>query len=267
MPNTPRQNIAKWDELAEIHYYPYFITSWISFNSWYNYTFIANNFRSDREVINHIKNNTTQAKTVFFSLLQGTNQDSKQFQENIAQLHHCLQNHHINDDEQRIWFDSFVVELDRANLLIDEDYNSIHYHTEITITQGVISRVVATVLNAANANLMVYNHTTFDLTHLRAFAQYIALSQVQKSTIEGYLNRANPKKPVTLLSIEAPPNCIEVGQFRLINNRDIVFKAIIEMLYSLRNKLFHGDLTPSPEANKVYEATYRILKQLVEGLK
>lgn len=265
MPNTPRQNIAKWDELAEIHYYSYFITSWISFNSWYNFSFP--NLVGDRTVINHIKNNHTSAKAKFLGLLRGTNQESKQFQENIAQLHYCLQNHNISDEGQRIWFDSFVVELDRANLVITEDYNGIHYHVTITINQGEIQTLLATVKNAANANLMVYSHTTFDITHLRANAQYIALSQVQKSTIESYLNRANPRKPVCLLTNDAPPNCIEIGQFKLLNDEGLIFKAVIEMLYGLRNKLFHGDLTPSQEANKVYEAAYRILKQIVEGIK
>lgn len=265
MPNTPRQNIAKWDELAEIHYYSYFITSWISFNSWYNFSFPA--LSGDRTVINHIKNNNTPAKTTFLGLLRGTNQESKQFQENIAQLHYCLQNHNVSDEGQRIWFDNFVVELDRANLVITEDYNGIHYHVTVTINQGDITGVLATLKNAANANLMVYNHTAIDMVHLRANAQYIGLSQVQKSTIEGYINRANPKKPVCLLTNDAPPNCIEVGQFRLVNNDDLIFKAIIEILYSLRNQLFHGSLTPSPEANKVYEAAFRILKQIVEGLK
>lgn len=265
MPNTPRQNIAKWDELAEIHYYSYFITSWISFNSWYNFSFPS--LSGDRTVINHIKNNNTPAKTTFLGLLRGTNQESKQFQENIAQLHYCLQNHNISDEEQRIWFDNYVVELDRTNLIITEDYNGIHYHVTVTLNQGVIQTILATVKNAANTNLLVYSHSAMDLTHLKANAQYIALSQVQKTTIESYLNRANPKKPVSLLTIDAPPNCIEVGQFKLVNNEVLIFKAIIEMLYSLRNQLFHGSLTPSPEANKVYEAAYRILKQLVEGLK
>lgn len=265
MPNTPRQNIALWDELSEIYYYSYFITTWISFNAWYNFSFP--NLVGDRTVINHIKNNHSPAKAIFLSLLRGTNQESIQFRENIAQLHYCLQNHNISTDEQRIWFDNFVVELDRSNLTIAQSYNGIQYHVNITITQGEITNVLATVKNAGNANLLVYNHNTFDITHLRAFQQFQGLSLTQKNTIEGYLNNANPKKAISLLTNNAPPDCIEVGQFRLINNENLIFKAVIEMLYSLRNKLFHGDLTPSPEANKVYEAGYRILKQLVEGIK
>jgi len=265
MPNTPRQNIAKWDELAEIHYYPYFITSWISFNSWYNFSFPT--LISDRAVINHIKNNHTPARSIFLGLLRGTNQESKQFQENIAQLHYCLQNHNISDEGQRIWFDNFVVELDRSNLTIAQTYNGIHYYVNIQIAHGEINAVSATVKNSSNNTLMVYSHSTLDMSHLKAFPQFVRLSQVQKTTIEGHLKSANPKKPISLLTTDAPPDCIEVGQFRLINNEDLIFKAIIEMIYGLRNKLFHGDLTPCLEANKVYEAAYRILKQMVEGLK
>jgi hypothetical protein len=265
MPNTPRENIEKWDKLAEIHYYSYFITTWISFNVWYNFSFPA--LQGDRAVINHVKNHPSAAKARFLSLLRGTNQESIQFRENIAQLHYTLQNHNISTDEQRIWFESFVVELDRNNLVINESYNGIRYHVTVSINGGEITQVQATVKNAANANLMVYTHTAVDITHLRAFGQYIGLSQVQKNTIEGYINLANPKKPIPLLTNNAPPDCIEIGQFRLLNDENLIFKAVIEMLYALRNKLFHGDLTPSPEANKVYEAAYRILKQIVEGIK
>lgn len=265
MPNTPRENIEKWDKLAEIYYYSYFITTWISFNAWYNFSFPL--ITGDRAVINHIKNHPSGTKARFLSLLRGTNQESIQFRENIAQLHYTLQNHNISTDEQRIWFESFVVELDRTNLVINQTYNGIRYHVTVTINNGEITQVMAIVKNAANANLMVYNHTAVDIAHLRLFPQFVALSQVQKNTMEGYINLANPKKSVCLLTTDAPPACIEVGQFRLINNENLIFKAVVEMLYGLRNKLFHGDLTPSPEANKVYEAAYRILKQIVEGIK
>jgi len=265
MPDTPRVNTAKWDELAEIHYYPYFITSWISFNSWYNFSFPT--LVGDRTVINHIKNNHTPAKTTFLGLLRGTNQESKQFQENIAQLHYCLQNHNISDDDQRIWFENYVVELDRSNIPINETNNRIRYHINLTINQGTITNILVTVLDRSGANLLNYSHTTIDFTHLRANGQFDLLSQIQKTNVEGYINLANPKKPINLLTNDAPPNCIEVGQFRLVNDENLIFKAIIEILYSLRNKLFHGDLTPSPEANKVYEAAYRILKQLVSNLR
>ncbi|HEY8781930.1 MAG TPA: hypothetical protein VIM16_09970 [Mucilaginibacter sp.] len=265
MPHTPRENIEKWDRLAEIYYYSYFITSWISFNSWYNYSYPT--LVGDRTVINQIKNHNSPVKSRFISLLKGTNQESKQFQENIAQLHHCLLNHDIRNEEQRIWFDSFVVELDRSNLIITQSYNGIHYHVGITVIQGEINNVVATVKNSVNVNLLVYNHTILDISHLRRFPQFIRLSQVQKSTLEGHINNANPKKPICLLTTNALPDCIEVGQFKLLNDEGLIFKAVIEMLYSLRNNLFHGNLTPSPEANKVYEAAYRILKQIVEGIK
>ena len=268
MPNTPRQNIAAWDELSEIHYYSYFITAWVSFNSWYNYAFAANGFRNDREVINYIKNNNNPAKAHFLGLLRGTSQEAVQFRENIGQLHYCLQNQNISNDEQRIWFESFVVELDRSNLTVNETYNSIRYHVEITVANGSVTGVLATVKNAANANVMVYNHTAIELAHLRATQDFQRrLSQTQRNYLEGCLNTANPKKAISLLTNDNPPNCIEVGQFRLINEENTVYKAIIEILYCLRNLLFHGELTPSKNANRVYEAAYRILKQIVEGIK
>lgn len=268
MPDTPRQNISSWNDLSEIHYYSYFITTWISFNSWYNYAFVDKGFKNDREVINHLKNGSNQAKNHFLSLLKGTSQEAVSFRENIGQLHFCLQNQNINNNEQRIWFENFIVELDRSNLLVNETIRGIHYHVDIEIKNGSISKVNATVLNSADNNLLVYQHAEFNITHLRQNQDFQhKLSQSQRSYLESYMNTANPKKPKTLLTTNDPPDCITVGQFKLINDENTVYKAIIEMLYCLRNLLFHGELTPSPGANKVYEAAYRILKQIVEGLK
>ncbi len=99
---------------------------------------------------------------------------------------------------------------------------------------------------------------------MKANKEFKNISQTQKLTIEEYIDVANPKKAITILTDDV--RHISVGQFKLIDDQDVIYKAIIEMLYCLRNQLFHGALTPSPGANKVYEAAYRILKQPVVRL-
>ena len=36
--------------------------------------------------------------------------------------------------------------------------------------------------------------------------------------------------------------------------------------YNLRNSLFHGELIPNKEANKIYGAAYKILRELIDAL-
>lgn len=46
-----------------------------------------------------------------------------------------------------------------------------------------------------------------------------------------------------------------------------IYKATLEIIYNLRNALFHGEIAPDKDTNKVYEAAYRVMRQLVIGLK
>ena len=43
-------------------------------------------------------------------------------------------------------------------------------------------------------------------------------------------------------------------------------QGLIEVLYNLRNALFHGEINPNGDANKVYGAAYHILRSVIECL-
>jgi len=70
---------------------------------------------------------------------------------------------------------------------------------------------------------------------------------------------------MNLLSTD-PNDCIRVGQYNLINDPATIFKGVLEMLYNLRNVLFHGQIIPNRDTNTVYEPAYKVLKMIVEGL-
>jgi hypothetical protein len=71
--------------------------------------------------------------------------------------------------------------------------------------------------------------------------------------------------PVDLLT-DDEDNCIEMGQFRFVEDEETVAKGIIEIIYLLRNSLFHGTIVPDRETNKVYEPAYHVLHSLVQVL-
>lgn len=57
-----------------------------------------------------------------------------------------------------------------------------------------------------------------------------------------------------------------MGNFHFINDLDKLCKGIIEILYKLRNVLFHGEIIPDNDTNKVYEPAYQILYTLIQAL-
>lgn len=263
MPSTYTENADKWKSLADIDYFTHFVKAWIPFNAWYKTYYPA--LRTDREAINEIKTNTNAARNRFLSLLNGGNDESQQFRSSLAHLHYCLNNTVVENNEQRIYFERFVIEMDRTCITQNESYNGISYFVQLTLSGVNITRTVATVVNSTRRNLLNYNHTDYDLQHLRADRDFIRLSRIQRQFLEQKFNDANPFKPTNLLSTD-PNECIRVGQYNLINDPMTIFKGVLEILYNLRNVLFHGQIIPNKDTNTVYEPAYKVLKMIVEGL-
>ena len=87
----------------------------------------------------------------------------------------------------------------------------------------------------------------------------LRLSEAQKRTLRGFLEESTPIH--NLLDYDSDP--LEVGRYNFINNTNLIARAIIEILYQLRNALFHGDITPDLESQRVYQPAYLILKSLI----
>ncbi len=61
-------------------------------------------------------------------------------------------------------------------------------------------------------------------------------------------------------------NCIKIRSYKFCNNVDLICKAILENLYSLRCLLFHGDIDPTDGTNKVFESAYFTLKHILKAI-
>ena len=59
---------------------------------------------------------------------------------------------------------------------------------------------------------------------------------------------------------------VECGRFYFVPNAVKVAQGLIEVLYNLRNALFHGEINPNGDANKVYGAAYHLLRRVIECL-
>lgn len=259
MPSSYTENEEKWKSLADIDYFTHFVKAWIPFNAWYK-TYYPD-LRTDREAINEIKKTSNTVRNKFLGLLSGENDESEQFRASLAHLHYCLNNTIIENNKQRIYFESFVIETDRSCLIQRDTYNGISYYVELTMQGAKVSRTVATVISSTYRNLLNYSHTSYKLQHLRSFREFERLSNIQKRFLENKFNDANPFKPVNLIS--SPEGGIRVGQYYLINDPTTIFKGIIEMLYNLRNVLFHGQIIPNRDTNTVYEPAYKVLKMIL----
>lgn len=111
-------------------------------------------------------------------------------------------------------------------------------------------------------NLKTDRETIDDLISQSDFKR---LSEPQQSNLKACYEAINPSKPISLLSHDLN-NCIQMGNLHFVNDLDKLCKDIIEILYKLRNVLFHGEIIPDFDTNKVYEPAYQILYTLIQAL-
>ena len=85
-------HIKNWIDKSDPDYYIMFIKAWIPYNAWYMHNFYNEDERriNDKSIIRYIQNNPNKYKDKIISLINGNDDDSKQFKQRITLLHYQL---------------------------------------------------------------------------------------------------------------------------------------------------------------------------------
>jgi hypothetical protein len=256
------QNSEKWKTLSSIDYFTHFVKAWIPFNAWYkNY---YPDCRTDRQAIDLIKGSPNNFKNKLISLLTHQSTNGVSFRVHVAELHQELENNHIFNRDERINFIEVAIENNST-----PSYSFSHSGCKYEVKKSLPNRQgeIDIFFYKKNGSLgFSYTQTNgFDLQDLTANIRFNKLTTFQQKNLRACYEEINPRKPISLLS-NSPNIGIEMGSVRFIEDTDILAKGIIEILYKLRNTLFHGEVVPDNNANKVYEPAYQILHILIQAL-
>ena len=116
------------------------------------------------------------------------------------------------------------------------------------------------------------------LTELLSNANYKIISSDDiKKGIENCLKDIDPHKKISIVAdlkiaqgrkFRQPKNSITIKEGKLYfrNNIEDVSKAIIQILYELRCKLFHGEIEPNNANLGIYEQAFYIQRMLIKEL-
>jgi len=239
--NNYTENAERWRVLADIDYITQFVKAWIAFNAWYD----NNKFKDKLE-----------------SLLRGDDNDSKLIKNEISNLHHQLSRHQVRNKDQPISFENIIIERNPKN---QEMFTKNTLTYEATRDPNNDKQIELKIIDRNGNNKILFQpQNGYNLDELLNDAQYQNLSPAQKNYLKYCYGKINPNKPIDLLSHEE--DFIELGSYKFIGDIDKICKGVITALYLLRNSLFHGQIIPDKETNKVYEPAYHILHKLVEEL-
>lgn len=259
------ENSEKWKSLASIDYFTQFVKAWISFNAWYKNSYPG--VETDREAINAIKthqNNKFRNKLI--SLLKNHDNDSVAFKSRVAELHLELERKYLFNKNDRITFEKIIIEKNP-----DENSSFTRNNFTYKVSRNIKGRnskeIDILVIDRGGITRFSYIQVNgFDLNDLTVHPDFIKkLTPTQQNNLKACYEEINPSKPISLLSSDSS-NCIQMGNLHFINDTECLCKGIIEILYKLRNVLFHGEIVPDSDTNKVYEPAYQILYTLIQAL-
>lgn len=271
------ENIRRWIEQSNIDYISHYIKVWIPFNAWYNANYKT--FNTDREKITQIKNSPNIIRNKINTLMENNGQESLEFKSFLASLHHELLDNDIQGKDGRIWFQDILKETNPENQ-ISETFNRNKYFLKVEHVRGKVSNVQIN-LNRVSDNTSVYNyaHNEYNLSHLQSNVRFNRLSSTQQNQTKYYFKQLKPL--LTIDVIESNPslqgqthNSYKCDSYNF--KRDlgytncysiIVCKGLIEILYQLRNVVFHGELIPCEQNQKVYKNAFFCLKYLLSSLR
>lgn len=273
--------LQEWINKSELDYYTMFVKAWIPFNAWYmdNFYDEAIPRTRDREIIDYIKGNSNRYRDKIISLLRSNDEISQDFKLLLSNLHFELERHPIPNEDERISFNN--TNLSRNNLPSNViSFGHYDYVVEFRNTLPRTSkRWICQIISRKGGNTIHYvDLFNWSLQELHENQDYISIPNDKKQYIDACFAEMNPKKPeIIILNPRANPtggytqpiSSIAIDNNKnlyFINNYELVSKVVIEILYELRCKLFHGELHPISANLGIYKYAYLIQNILIKEL-
>lgn len=266
MPNEYIAHKDEWRALADIDYFGMFVKAYIPFNAWMNVSYHA--LDSDRAKINAIKKDPNPFRNKICALLNANTQDGSTFRGLLGELHDLLEKHYIHNQNKRISFTGVTLGKNPTNIATDT-YRGIGYRVQFGNNAGSTQTQVL-IKNRANQAIINITQPDYNIEELRNHPDFIAIErQEYKVRIINCYKQVEPylSKDFTIgFNINDETKFFQCGNFKFIKEDENLAKGLIEIIYNMRNSLFHGELVPDKEANTTYGAAYKIMRILIDAI-
>ncbi len=266
------ENTRRFIENSNVDYFTHFIKAWIPFNAWYKQKWPE--LHTDRNAINKIKDTANETRSAIINFLDSETDIAKTFKSNLSTLHFQLMENTIENRGERISFEKVIIGKNRIRV-IDETYSRITYKLERRDNRIGVEEILIDVLKADGTNKCgQIQQDDYSLDNLKDNREFKKLTEPQKHQLITYYKELIPYQSFNLIETTPrdngrgnPQNYTNIGAFKFIENKEKIAQGLIEIMYSLRCVLFHGELNPNEANNEVYNNLYNILFMIIQKLR
>lgn len=238
--------LKAYKEQMEIDYFTYFAKAYFAFNCYLKDKF--SNCTADRDKINEMKN--ASYSSIFRRLLE-----NDLFIQNLTELKNQLSNGLITNNNEPVHFEHVKIKSFQDKEICNNlKYYKKTYYIKILSVERVIVRI-------DNNGIINCPYDEFENSLNNS-----SLTDTQKNTVRSYvINEINSYVKditplITKLSTEENLNLTD-------DEIKDIYRAFVEIIYSMRNALFHSEIDPeNTETKQAYEKAYWLLREFVTKL-
>jgi hypothetical protein len=263
MPNTFIENREAWLRMSDIDYVGQFVKTWLAFNAWYRSAYAET---KDRKIIDEFKWQSNPIGNTLRPKLEAQSDDAAQLRSEIGLLHQRLENYELlsgKATKKRITLRNVFLKENLPIVKTDDRYGFL-FRAELLASKQVSVSVTRKRGGACLVNLPAAIHDSSALQRAPGFEN---LSPPQQNVLRRLYSDASPLWFCDLTSyddLEPTSPDLVCGAYTFRCGKDVLFAAVVEVLYEMRCVLFHGELAPSKEAVACYEPAFRLVRRFLD---
>ncbi|WP_424686775.1 MAG: hypothetical protein ACNI3H_01570 [Halarcobacter ebronensis] len=241
------QKFKIYRDSIDIDYYVYFTKAYFAFNA---YLKAKHPTLTDLDKIREMKNDITVSRK-FKSLVE----DGKHFRDDLIALKENLNSTVIKNNNEIITFDRVKIGDHNVVEIFNESYNGVAYFIKAIDNDLFTFKVKDTQPNP------------FKIEQLEETLNSISITTTQKSKVRALITEHVENYNINLSNeIEILRNFNDLTNTEKAKLCENLYKGFIEILYKLRNGLFHSEVEPNSDVMKVYKFTYFILRKILHEI-
>ncbi len=236
-----------YKEMIDIDYYVYFSKAYFAYNAYLKAKYPQ---FSDLD-----KNKKMKEDIVVRNKFRDLIKNAKHFKDDIISLRDIVGQSAITNNGEIINFDIVKISEHRVLELFNETYNSVQY-----FVKAVDSEKFTFTVGGRQSNTFLFENLETELTSSR-------ISSTQQNKVRSIITLHVQSYTINLSAeIEKLKSFDSLNPSEVNILSDTLFKGFVEIIYKLRNALFHSEVEPNSEAMRVYKFAYFILRKLIKEI-
>lgn len=268
---TLKDTLTGWRDRAEVDWFGQFVQAWIPFNAWMVHTY---GDLKDFELIDNVKNDGNVVFNRIIPMLthnlpmakggatgwQDDSPEAQHFRHRCGDLHRLLQACVVESRKGRLTFEAVDV---GSNLKLDEQQT--HYGRQFRVRRNHPAKGEYLLeVSATKTTTAVSIHLqTYDWEAVKLDGAFLGLKLEHQSRLKFMFEAIAPRLVRNVLQPHGMAGGLVCGDAIFVPEPPRVFSALVDILYGLRNALFHGSITPNQQHNEIYEPAYHLVMRLV----